>query len=96
VPRRQAKTGCSRSSSATAVSAAGASGAQRALDLVGHGWGDAAPDGEPYGGDQSGVFGAVLRLLEALGREAPYVTWNCDPSPSAPSMASTNSGQYRG
>jgi DNA-binding CsgD family transcriptional regulator len=34
---------------------------------------EAAPDDEPYDGDQSGVFGAVLRLLEALGREAPLV-----------------------
>ncbi|HEV7751601.1 MAG TPA: AAA family ATPase [Baekduia sp.] len=34
---------------------------------------EAAPDEEPYDGGQSGVFGAVLRLLEQLGREEPLV-----------------------
>ena len=34
---------------------------------------EAAPDDEPHDSGQSGVFGAVLRLLEELGREAPLV-----------------------
>jgi DNA-binding CsgD family transcriptional regulator/tetratricopeptide (TPR) repeat protein len=34
---------------------------------------EAAPDDEPFDGGQSGVFGAVLRLLEQLGREEPVV-----------------------
>src|SRR4051794_7718636 len=34
---------------------------------------EAAPGGAPLEGTQSGLFGAVLRLLEQLGREGPLV-----------------------
>jgi DNA-binding CsgD family transcriptional regulator len=34
---------------------------------------EAAVDEEPYAGDQRAVFGAVLRLLEQLGRDDPVV-----------------------
>ncbi|WP_187369105.1 helix-turn-helix transcriptional regulator [Baekduia soli] len=34
---------------------------------------EAAPDDEPHQGGQTALFGAVLRLLEQLGREAPLV-----------------------
>src|SRR3954447_17064409 len=34
---------------------------------------EAAPDDAPFDGGQSAVFGAVLRLLEQLGREEPVV-----------------------
>jgi DNA-binding CsgD family transcriptional regulator len=34
---------------------------------------EAAPDDEPYEGTQAGLFGAVLRLLEQLGRHEPLV-----------------------
>jgi DNA-binding CsgD family transcriptional regulator len=34
---------------------------------------EAAPDEEPYEGTQAGLFGAVLRLLEQLGRHEPLV-----------------------